>query len=94
MPPAEIKVPSFAFQDKIGHLAAYGLLAWLTFWGFSRPAAKIKPGILLIMVILYGVTMEFMQLKFFPYRSFEILDIVANIIGSFGGYLIFKYLKK
>lgn len=94
IPPSEIKVPGFVFQDKIGHVAAYGLLAWLTIWSVSKSAAKVKPVYLLFIVILYGVTMEFIQLKFFLYRSFEIFDIVANIIGSFGGYLIFKYLKK
>lgn len=94
IPPSDIPVKSFPFQDKIGHLVVYALLAWLTMWSFSRAALRVKPAILVLSIMVYGLIMEILQYKFFPYRSFEILDIVANIIGSFGGYLIFKYLKR
>lgn len=75
-------------------MAAYGVLAWLTLWSLIKSGQKIKSVIILSGIIFYGAIMEIIQLKFFPYRSFEILDIVANIIGSFVGYLLFKYFKK
>jgi VanZ family protein len=39
----------------------------------------------------YGVLMEIMQFAFFKGRYFEVLDIIANIIGSFTGLFVFKY---
>lgn len=40
---------------------------------------------------VYGLFMEILQFTFFPGRYFEVLDIIANIIGSFAGLFVFKF---
>jgi glycopeptide antibiotics resistance protein len=44
--------------------------------------------------MLLAIGTEFGQLMFSASRSFEIWDIVANIIGSFSGLIIFRTLKQ
>ena len=83
----------FISMDKVGHLGVYGIQTFLLLFGLSKLIsndAKKVVVIALIISILYGILMEAMQYTFFPYRYFEYLDIIANIIGSFTGLLIFK----
>ena len=80
-------------MDKLGHLGVYGIQTFLLLVGLSSQIpndAKKVAVIALIISILYGTLMEVMQYTFFPYRYFDYLDIIANIIGSFTGLLIFK----
>ena len=72
--------------DKIGHAVAYGGLAWLMFRGFkaanSRPA-NWKESIFIFSISTgYGILMEFVQGTFFPYRFFEVADMLANAFGA------------
>ena len=39
---------------------------------------------------IYGILMEGMQYAFFPGRYFEVLDIIANIIGAIIGLIFFQ----
>jgi len=51
--------------------------------------------IIALCIILYGVSMEFVQ-KFFAFeRSFDLFDIVADSVGSLLalGWLIYKFRK-
>jgi VanZ family protein len=41
----------------------------------------------------YGILLEFGQYYIFPGRYFEILDIVANIIGSISSLLFLKFIN-
>ncbi len=80
--------------DKAGHFAIYAVLSVLMSHGFFK-THKQKPGLntsLLIVLVcsFYGVLMELLQFTFFTGRYFEVLDIIANIIGCFAGLLIFK----
>ena len=45
-----------------------------------------------VLCILYGIVMEIVQHFFVMYRGFEIGDVVADGLGSLGGY--FYSLKK
>ena len=84
-------------MDKVGHFAVYGILTFLLLKGLPghpRFFEKNVVVIALIISILYGILMEVMQFTFFPYRYFEYLDIIANIIGSFTGLLIFNFYNK
>ena len=86
----------FISMDKVGHLGVYGIQTFLLLFGLSKLIsndAKKVVVIALIISILYGILMEAMQYTFFPYRYFEYLDIIANIIGSFTGLLIFKFFN-
>lgn len=72
--------------DKIGHACAYALLTWLLFRGFksanSRAANGMESLIIFGISTGYGILMEFVQGTFFPYRFFEIDDMIANGTGA------------
>jgi VanZ family protein len=72
--------------DKIGHAGAYALLTWFMFRGFkaanSRPANWKESMVIFSLSTAYGVLMEFVQGTFFPYRFFEVDDMLANAFGA------------
>ncbi len=94
-----VEVPRFSNllePDKLGHAAAYFVLAGLLWWGFYR-ARRLAFATMAIAVLLssaYGIGIEFVQYTFFPNRFFEVLDIIANIIGSIFGVLALYFLVK
>jgi len=92
LPPS---VWDFLGIDKIGHLTFYGIFSFLIAYGyFKLPQTAIKKGLVNTLIISsgYGLAMEIMQYSFFPNRYFEVLDIIANIIGSFVGILLFHHI--
>ena len=80
--------------DKLAHAAVFGLLTALILWGMKKQG-RTGWGLLLAPVISsgYGLVIEILQLTFFPHRHFELFDIMANIIGSFGVWLVFLFIK-
>lgn len=81
--------------DKLGHALAYGVLSATYFYAIrqSKKALTIKEMIFVCLgTILYGILLEFIQYTFFPGRYFEVLDILANIMGIVISFLIFKQL--
>lgn len=82
--------------DKVGHAAAYFVMSASLLWGFYRTVG-ISPATMVAAAaasILYGIGMEFIQYAFFPNRFFEVLDIIANIIGSISGIFGLYFLIK
>ena len=77
--------------DKIGHFGAYCIQAFLLLWGFYRIGWH-HPLPAILIAILFGITMEGMQFAFFPERYFEWADVLANTLGAFAGYGVFKRL--
>jgi VanZ family protein len=81
--------------DKVAHAIAYGVLAALFFGAeyFSKGQLSSRHITFVSLgVSLYGVLMELIQYYFFPGRYFEVLDILANIMGIVIVHLIFKQL--
>ena len=77
------------------HALVYAILAFLIVWGYQKKRSEINKNVLfksLIISSLYGFAMEIMQYTIFPNRYFEVLDIIANISGSFIGILFFKHI--
>ena len=64
----------FSYQDKFMHLGAYTILGILYLKIFSNWRISI------VMAIGLGILLEIAQ-SFTSYRSFELLDIVANSCG-------------
>ncbi len=95
-----IKVPEslsdLTGTDKLGHFVIYAIFSILMLFGVFkiRNAMPSNPNAFLIVIVcsIYGVLMELMQFTFFTGRYFEVLDIIANIIGSIGGLFVFKYI--
>ena len=63
--------------DKLGHFAAYGSVM---FW-FCQPYRRLTTrAAYAVGFIAMGVALEFVQ-RWLGYRSFEVLDMVADAIG-------------
>jgi len=70
--------------DKLGHLAAYGLV---TLW-FAQAYAGLRHRIWLAAgMVALGVAMEYAQ-GATGYRSFEVVDMVADALGVAIGWLL------
>ena len=84
--------------DKIAHAAAYALLAGCFMWGaVMRKKASLDRRELWIVFIAaagYGAFMEWIQGTFFPYRSFEYDDMIANAAGAFLAIMAYRLFKK
>jgi VanZ family protein len=73
-----------AHGDKLGHLAAYGLLMfWFAQLYLARQSRIAHAGVFLAM----GVGLEFLQ-GALGYRSYDILDMYANTIGVMLGWAL------
>jgi VanZ family protein len=73
--------------DKLFHAAAYALLTALLFWGRSKsgptPIPLHQQVLIFVLATGYGAFMEWIQGTFFPNRSFEYDDMLANASGAF-----------
>jgi len=81
---------SWPGMDKLIHVISFGLLGLL-----SGASSKPRPRLLAIVFIIwsgYGLAIEIIQ-SFIPGRSFEALDLVADMVGTILGYLIFSQLR-
>lgn len=91
-----VPLPKFDLfsTDKLGHAAAYALLAWLIFRGFRAANgrnASWKEGLVICSIATgYGILMEFVQGAFFPNRFFEVDDMLANAFGAVMVYLVVR----
>ena len=78
--------------DKLAHIflyMMYSILLGRYLAGGNMP--KVKQSLVILAVpIAFGILMEFMQYYLSPSRFFDMLDIIANIIGSIVGLLILK----
>jgi VanZ family protein len=80
--------------DKIGHAGAYFVWCMLVFAALNRFALlnRINALTVVLLAILLGTMMEFVQYWFFPTRFFEVLDIISNIIGALSSLLAKRFL--
>jgi VanZ family protein len=66
--------------DKLGHFAAYGLLMFVFCLIYDQRATRLAYA---TGFILMGVALEFLQ-GMTGYRTFELLDMLANATGVLG----------
>lgn len=89
------EIPKIPHLDKLVHLVIYFgmnfllLFLFKTFLNKKRSIATLTPT---IFTIFYSILIELIQ----PYvgRSFDLLDIAANSIGSIGAIPIFFWVDK
>ena len=85
---SSLNIWDFVGFDKVAHLVFYAIFCFLWSMGLRQKSnLKIIP---IIFSISFGVLMEFCQFYLSNGRSFELYDILANIIGSFLGVILFK----
>ena len=78
--------------DKWVHLLIYAVLTFVMIVEWQRSRAGRLPlrslFLLCLLSALYGVGLEALQVVMNQGRYFEVLDIIANIIGSLTGLLV------
>jgi VanZ family protein len=70
--------------DKLNHLLAFGVMAWLACKAFPQRLTIVLPGLL-----AYGALIEIMQ-SLTPNRSAEWLDLFADSLGILLGWMLLK----
>jgi len=75
--------------DKLGHAGVYFIWCMLVFAALRQPKSSWT---VILLAILMGILMEFIQYWFFPTRFFEVLDIISNIIGALSSLLAKRFL--
>ena len=82
------------YMDKVVHFGMYFILLVLVSWESRQVESKSLVFKGLMLALLLSICTEAGQRFFFAGRSFEILDIVANIIGSISGIYFFRIILK
>lgn len=85
---AKFNIWDFVGTDKLAHLIFYAIFSFL--WSMSMRKRNVKKKYILIFSFSFGVLMEIFQLYLFNGRSFELYDIIANILGSVIGVILFQ----
>ncbi len=85
--------------DKTGHAAIFFILTLLLFWGFFKQKKETffhKQFLILSIVIavIYGGSTELMQQYWFENRTADLLDFLANSIGSLLALSVYFFLLK
>ncbi len=85
-------VPAVPHMDKFLHFVVYGILGILFFRAYSTLRIKNNVNLTIIISILssglYGISDELHQ-YFVPYREAELMDALANLLGSIGGVTVY-----
>ncbi len=77
----------FPYSDKIAHFGIYAIFSFLILSEYNKKGKQWLP---LSISIFYGILMEFFQFSLTTYRSLEIFDMLANTIGAFVAWYIYK----
>lgn len=85
--------------DKVVHFGMFFLLSAVSLYDYylyHKRAPKLFPWIFwgFVVPVLYGGVIELLQLKVFTYRSGEILDFVADVLGSLCALLLALIILK
>jgi len=91
-------VYDYPYGDKLGHFILFGLLNFFITQAFLRSLPDRTPqrlvlSIGLVLALLVGLE-EFSQ-KFFPSRTFDLIDLLASYLGLItGGFAALKLKKR
>ena len=87
--------------DKWVHIGLFAVMVVIWCWGIQKGPANTQTLTrlfqwVLLLAIVYGTGMEFVQKYLVVNRSFDGADIVADAAGAFIGYLFSRrvYIKK
>ena len=76
--------------DKLGHFAAYGLLMFLFCQIYGRGRTRLAYAVCFTAM---GIALEFLQ-GMTDYRTFDVLDMIANTVGVTLGWATVLVLEK
>ncbi len=90
-----VSLPKFSLisADKLAHAVVYGILVALLWFGRRRrnDLGKYWGVAVFLGAAAYGALMEYIQATYFPSRSFEFDDMIANAVGAAAGWAIGKW---
>jgi VanZ family protein len=82
----------FQHQDKVEHLIAYAVMAYLIGTSLLKTSSKFSRPVLFVTVVcwcgLYGLVLEIIQSHI--RRDFSLLDELANIAGAVIGICVLR----
>ena len=84
----------FPYFDKLVHLCFYAGFSFLLLWLWDQNPNKNKYFLILGIVFGWGLLMEIIQGITHLGRSFDVLDMGANLLGFFPGLLAWKGMEK
>jgi len=87
-----LNLPNFSYADKIVHFFLYFFLT--IFWLLAYPNLWNKRIRFIVIVIFWGVLIEFIQEYFIPTRFGDFYDALANSLGGISGIMTFHALLK
>jgi VanZ family protein len=94
--PGPERLPDVRFLDKLMHFGAYAVLGILFFRAYETLPLKNNRNLLIFSSIvsatLYGVSDELHQ-YFVPFRHADMMDVVANTLGSICGVYVYYWWK-
>lgn len=84
----------FPYRDKLFHLLAYCLLAFV--WGYygNYFFSKKTLWFSFFATLSFGIVLECLQEKINPLRQFEVLDVLANCLGVLIGTIIVLIIQR
>lgn len=82
-------LPNISYSDKIIHFVFYFVLIVLILNSFISKSIWFQIKIILL-VIVYGIIIEVLQELLTKTRSADLLDVLANTVGVFVGFLLFN----
>jgi len=83
------------YFDKLVHVGLFAILIFLWRSAFNSEFSAYN-FLLLFSALLYGIMVEYIQRYFVANRDFDLYDVVADMIGSILGLLVWlrTYRKK
>ena len=87
---------SFPFLDKVVHFILFfiqSILITNTLYEYSDRNNRIILILSIILLLLFGLIIEIQQI-YLPYRTFEIMDLIANFVGVLFGSFVVIYFRK
>ena len=95
--PSIESVPELPYIDKLLHFFAYAVLGAFFLRAYKTLRVRNNLKLLIILSVLssslYGISDEIHQ-HFVPYRSFEYVDILADVLGSLFGVFIYQFIME
>ncbi len=76
-----VTVINIKFYDKTIHFLTYFVLCLLVFISLSIYKFSCSLQLSIVFSIIFGVTIEFLQMKLTTNRNFDSFDILANLVG-------------
>lgn len=77
---------TFQYKDKVVHFIFYFVFVY--FWAKSLKNIRFNyTVIILVLALLLGITIEFLQENFTINRTFDWYDILANSLGAIASFM-------